>query len=239
MTAKKHPRHFAYKHPTFGTSKTPNPESSWKKTVYYWWWEFLKRSENYLRTCESGGKEGLIDLYEDFGDVREITFKDWWTQNSRGYFLFSEPSVDEIVRVIGEGEIVPSPKIGICVLLPLNLPKKHLKTKINKLLLKHHDGRAGIQNSRHSFAKYRVSTRPYVGKLEKLLQLYDLKKSNPNLRLWQIGNECPNYLKAHKIRSNDTEAVMRDKKNVLAASVKRHLTQAHSLIEKVEKGIFP
>ena len=239
MTAKKHPRHFAYKHPTFGTSKTPNPESSWKKTVYYWWWEFLKRSENYSRTCESGGKEGLIDLYEDFGDGRDITFKDWWTQNSRGYFLFSEPSVDEIVRVIGEGEIVPSPKIGICVLLPLNLPKKHLKTKINKLLLKHHDGRAGIQNSRHSFAKYRVSTRPYVGKLEKLLQLYDLKKSNPNLRLWQIGNECPNYLKAHKIKSNDTEAVMRDKKNVLAASVKRHLTQAHSLIEKVEKGIFP
>jgi hypothetical protein len=66
-----------------------------------------------------------------------------------------------------------------------------------------------------------------------------LKKANPNLRLWQIGNECPNYLKAHKIKSNDTEAVMRDKKNVLAASVKRHLTQAQLLIDKVEKGIFP
>ncbi len=238
-TKKVHSRHFSFKHPTFGTKKSPRPESAWKKTIYYWWWEFLLRSEKYLETCESGGKKGLVDLYKDFGDIRNTSFKDWWTENGRGYFLFSEPSVDEIVRVMNEGEIVPNSKIGLSVLLPLNLPKKHLKTRINKLLMKYHSGKAGMQHSRHSFAKYKVSTRPYLNKLEKLIQIYDMKKANPKMRLWQIGNECPNYLKAHKIKSSDTDAIMRDKKNVLAASVKRHLTQAQILINKVEHGIFP
>ncbi len=75
--------------------------------------------------------------------------------------------------------------------------------------------------------------------LEKLLLIYDLKKQNPKMKLWQIGNECPNYLKAHKIKAGDTDATLRDKKNVIAASVKRHLNQAETLIRKVEKGIFP
>lgn len=236
---KVHPRHFAYKHPTFGTNKNPLPESAWKKTVYYWWWEYLRRSEAYLKTCEAGGKIGLVDLYKDFGDVRDITFKKWWSENGRGYFLFSEPSVDEIVRVLETGDIAPDRQIGICILLPLNLPKKHLKTKINKFLAKYHTGKAGIQHSRKSFAKYKVSTRPYISMLEKLLLIYDLKKKNPGLKLWQIGNECPNYLKAHKIKTTDSDATIRDKKNVLSASVKRHLNQAETLIKKVEKGIFP
>lgn len=239
MAKKVHPRHFSYKHPTFGTIKNPRPDSAWKKTVYYLWWEYLLRSEKYLKTCELKGKAGLVDLYKDFGDIRNMSFKEWWTENGRGYFLFSEPSVDEIVRILDEGDAIPNKQVGICILLPLNLPKKHLKIKIDKLLSKHHSGKAGIQHSRNSFAKYRVSTRPYLNTLEKILKIYDIKKQNPSLKLWEIGNECPNYLKAHKIKAGDTDAVMRDKKNVLSASVKRHLNQVNLLIEKVEKGVFP
>ena len=47
----------------------------WDNSVYYLWWEFLRRNEDYKKTCENGGKGKCDRLYADFGNVHEGTFK--------------------------------------------------------------------------------------------------------------------------------------------------------------------
>ena len=58
-------RHFPYKSPKFGTKNKPAPKGDWRNTVFYWWWAYLKRNDQYIECCESGGKGKLAKLYAD------------------------------------------------------------------------------------------------------------------------------------------------------------------------------
>ena len=55
---------------------------------------------------DSGGGEAVSRLYADFGDVRNDTFKEWWTQKDhprgldRGARLFGKESVDIVVQAL-------------------------------------------------------------------------------------------------------------------------------------------
>jgi hypothetical protein len=126
-------RHFPYQHPTFGTAKRPKPVSSWKGSVYYWWWEYLRRNDDYLATCKNGGKGKCAKLYEDFGDVRGESFKDWWLEGGRNVRCFAEPPAATI-QVIAPDSVTEHVSDGVLLIaVPLNLPMKHLTTRFRKL----------------------------------------------------------------------------------------------------------
>jgi len=103
-TRKVPPRHFPYQHPTFGTDKKPRTPRHWEDTVYYLWWAYLKRNEDYLKTCESKGKGKFSALYKDFGDVRGDSFKKWWNEGERGANLFSNPTTEDRINLLVNGE---------------------------------------------------------------------------------------------------------------------------------------
>lgn len=232
-------RHFPYKHPVFGTEKKPRGEYAWKESVYYWWFEYLRRNQDYLMTCESQGKKGLIALYKDFGEVRDVTFKQWWTTGGRGAILFAEPEADQNVRVLSVGEAVPEIDQAITISFPLDLPKGFLVKSLQAILKKRHSGKRGVQHAKSSIAKYRLSGQPFVKALGSALKVYDYKQANPDLKLWEIGNQFPGLFEDSKILLKDAPSEISNKKRVLAASVSRYLKQATKSIEATGKGIFP
>lgn len=229
------PRHFAYKHPLFGTKSRPQDGS---KSVYYYWWAFLKRSNEYIACCRSGGKGKLSKLYSDFGDVRGDDFKRWWGDDERGVYLFAEPKNDT-VRVLKSGERVAESVGTLTLSLPLNLPKKLLLQRCKSLLSEVHPGKQGRLLARLSEARYKVKGQPNIEGLRTTLKVYDFKLAHPELALWEIGNQLPRFMLSQRVLSSDTPATAKDKKNALAAAVGRYLKKAELMIDSASKGTFP
>jgi hypothetical protein len=232
-------RHFAYRHPTFGTTKTPKSVSHWQGSVYYWWWAYLRKNVDYIACCDAGGKGAMASLYQDFGDVRDDDFKDWWSNGSRAIKLFAEPAAEAVVRELEEGEIVSGQGNLLTLVFPLNLPKRYLQKRFNQLLKKYHTGKQGVQYAKSSRARYQFEGQPNVPALKLAMKVYEMKLANPKMKLWEIGNEMPGVIRTQKLKSTDDQYTKEQKKKVLAASVSRYLRRAQESIERVGQGLSP
>ena len=230
------PRHFPYKHPTFGTAKRPKPASAWESSVYYWWWAYLKRNKEYLACCESGGKGELADLYSDFGDVRGDNFKAWWSENDRGARLFAEPKVEESVRVLEEGEKAASKAQALTLSLPLNMPKKFLLERCKELLSVARKGGRGKIFARHTEALYKVTGQPNLVALKRALMVYDAVEASkgvkPRKPHWKIATELNLVPPEDKVLPSDSIMVAEDKRNVMKAIVGRLKKRAEILVKQ-------
>lgn len=232
-------RHFAQRHPTFGSRARPSDAANWNRSIYFWWWEFLRRSDTYKQTCLSKGRIGLTELFVDFGDVFEQTFKDWWNEDSRGARLFAEPLISEGVRRIGSVDEWPSEQDLIVVAIPLRLPKRYLFKRVRQLVGTFHTGRRGYQVAKTSAAKYRVTGKPNIAGLKTRLRVYDFWKRHPELHLWEIGNALPMFQMEHRIHPDDPLGSRVHKKNRLAATVSRYIRKAKASIKATEQGLSP
>lgn len=98
---KDRPLHFAYAWPVKDPKRSkrklpppPFPEAEpWQCSVYYYWWEYLRRHEGYKRTCAQGGRGRYAKLYEDFGNVHDGEFWDWWRAHN---WIFAEPPIRQV-----------------------------------------------------------------------------------------------------------------------------------------------
>ena len=79
------------KYPTFGRGvySEANPPSSVTASPFYWWFKFLQLNDEYAKAVQ--GKRTKVDrqVVRDFGGVRDVDFKTWWTSHSH---LFAEPT---------------------------------------------------------------------------------------------------------------------------------------------------
>jgi hypothetical protein len=228
---------FAYKHPTFGRSKSEKSQERYKNSVYYLWWEFLRRSDAYKKCCTSGGEGKLKNIYQDFGDVFATDFKTWWQTNERGAFLFAEqlPPKFQPIKVI-PNEVTMSQVIVLQV--PMALPKRLLMTEFQKLLNAHHSGKRGRRNNVNSTARYPVSGHIDTVALQKCLRVYDMKIANPKMPLWQLTQECKAIKRDAFIVNGDTQGIITNKKLILANTASRLLKRAVLIIKNVEDGKF-
>ncbi len=240
MDIKKRPfqRHFPYQHPTFGTKNRPKPESAWKKSVYYWWWAYLKRNAEYVACCDSAGSGKLADLYADFGDVRGDDFKAWWSEDIRGVKLFAEPRAEDSVRIIQAAQDIAGDIDTLTINIPLNLPKKFILKRFSELLAIHHKGERGRQLAKQSNAKYQFVGQPNLEGLKLTLEVYDFWLANSDMKLWEIGNSIPKFMLAHRIRPTDPNSEIKDKKNILAATVSRYVRKAKGYVASTGDGRF-
>ena len=230
-------RHFPYKHPAFGTQTRPKLPHAWKASVYYWWWEYLRRNESYVATCEAGGAGATASLYRDFGDVRGDDFKAWWS--ARGVHLFAEPLAEDSVRVVTSAAELMLDESTLTLSLPLGLPKRFLEKRIAALLAEHHKGKRGHQLAKRSRARYQVRGQPNIPALKQGLAVYDHWKANPGMPLWQVGNTLHLFQMEQRINPGDPPAVRASKKNVMAATVSRYLKRVRASIQATGEGTFP
>jgi len=233
------PRHFPYQHPTFGTNEKPKPKEFWENTVFYLWWCYLKRSSNYKLTCDAEGKEGLVELYKDFGDVRGDCFKDWWIQDNRGVKLFGEPIQENTVRVVNKDEINMFDDEQLLFTIPLNLPQKHIHERLKKIISTHHKGKRGRQNAKSSKALYRFTGQPNIQGMKNALKVFDFLTANPSSKLWEVGRIFPQF--QMELLENEKNGVKTsyDFKRKIEATVSRYKRKAYSSIKNVEQGKFP
>jgi hypothetical protein len=241
------PRHFAFAHPLFRLERSASGER-WDSSVYYLWWEFLRRHEGYKKTCENGGDGKYAELYADFGNVHEGTFKEWWTKGGRGARLFAEPPLPNSVAALTSKEIDALPEDWdsgslLMVAIPLNLPKRFIQQRLRKLLARHHKRKRGQRTFKESRALYPIAGQFNVHSLKKMLELYDLEQSQPDMRQWQIGQRLQlggtltkDELNGERGRQNPVAVA---KKNALAVAANKKLKHARSIIEGVGRGVFP
>jgi hypothetical protein len=241
-------RRFLAPHPTFGTKKKPRTLSYQQQSPYYWWWVYLRRNEDYLACCETGGRGKLAKLYKDFGDVREDNFKKWWTESERGGNLFSENIAELTLRELqdkAEWDEAWTKDEVLVVAIPLTSSRRYIQSRLMRLLDKrHHADKPGRKKSNldKSTATYPLERNYTIENLQKTLQVYDnylkVKDEKPKVPLWKIGEQMrlvPTAMTTDDMSMNERQVF----RNVMGASVKRYIANAEKLISNTSLGRFP
>ena len=70
------------------------------------------------------------------------------------------------------------------------------------------------------------------------LEVYDFWLANSDMKLWEIGNSIPKFMLAHRIRPTDPNSEIKDKKNILAATVSRYVRKAKGYVASTGDGRF-
>ena len=241
---------FLAPYPTFGTAKNRKSPAFQKRSPYFWWWEYLRRNQDYLDCCASGGQGPLAHLYRDFADVRDKEFRIWWQEERRGARLFGERSLavklHEMESAANWHPDWTKDKIMV-VVFPLEMSKRRLLFEARRLLDERHTGRKGrpALAKVQSTARYKLSRNYTTANLETALSVYDLwcaneaKPKSERLKQWEIGVELKLNAVAIKDALSDLKQDRAVGRNILGATVKRYLTQAQKTIKSLEHGVFP
>ena len=234
--------HFAFTWPVFGTQANPKSLSFQERSVYYWWFQYLKRNDDYRKTCEKGGTGPCAALYKDFGDVHASDFKTWWDANGARLFGEAQTTSIEVLKGGVEDPSIHAGRKALLLSVPLDLPQAYLIKRFKDILSKHHDGERGKRHNAKSQALYPTGGKIDVGFLKIALQVWDMRKAEPDKQLWAIANDLKlsrtGLLKpSDLVRKADPEAT--DKKNLLGATASRYYRKAQRMIDDTAKGKFP
>ena len=206
---------------------------------YYLWFQCLKLSDEYRHCCTENGKGRLNDMYVDFGDVVDLRFDQWWVKIGR--YLFAErkaiPDVNCYTHLRDISEIT-SLRDKVLIEVPLNIRKSTVIRKINKILKDAYAEREAVVPRQKSTAKRKLKkSKIRKETVEKMLDLYELRKRKPNLTLAQLGSEA-----GIEIDFNRWSKVLptpQQERERMAIAVSRYLKQARNLIWNATEGDFP
>ena len=108
---------------------------------YGLWYRCLRLSEEYQHCCKNNGKGRLKPMYDDFGDVVDMSFAQWWQQNGR--YLFAERKSIPVVQSYSHHrdlETIGRLRDKIVIEVPLTLRKstvvRQKSTKYLKRLMR-------------------------------------------------------------------------------------------------------
>lgn len=123
------------KYPTFGRGvySEANPPSSVTASPFYWWFKFLQLNDEYAKAVE--GKRTKVDrqIVRDFGGVRNVDFKTWWTSHSQ---LFAEPTSNYKMYIPKDAsELAPFDDIEVInLVVPLNWSNVGIKRRFAQII---------------------------------------------------------------------------------------------------------
>ena len=237
-------RFFIYETPKFGTKLNRKPASGWTGSPYYWWWEYLRRNAEYRQCCLNNGKGKLANLYKIWGDIYKLSFREWWSSNQQGAWLFSEKVPPTNIEVLISGEQFEQYRGMASVLmvaLPLRETKAQLRASLTKLLAQYHKGKQG-NSLKKSSARFSFCAIPDTATLEITLAVYDewmrVKNAGLSKTKAQLGIDM-RLVREYMPLSSDRPAEITAKKNKMSATVSRYISNAEALIRNVANGRFP
>lgn len=227
-------RHFAY---------TP-PEACElaKGTLYQSWFDALKLSPWYKKIAETGDfpSEKAKEAWENFGDLRNISFEDWWLKT--GYEIYSERVPYRQLQVaIDYPEDQEKPPV-LKIEVPLNLSPQMLQDQFKKLL-KAHEQYDKYDRWNYSTAKvhqFRESKLTF-GVIKELLnyyEKYEQQGGQSQITLDQFAILMKINPKV-KIESGDSPAQVNDKKIILANNASYFLQRAKNFMANATELHFP
>jgi len=128
---------FPHKHPLFKKKETKRGVH-YENSIYYYWFEFLKLNEKYIAACKNKGI-GMKKIYEDFGDIRNKTFKQWWNEKykgtTRGVYLFASTNpFNQLIKISSQNQYNQINQSNYTVIAVPNLiDKKYAIEQVRKL----------------------------------------------------------------------------------------------------------
>ena len=131
---------FPHKHPLF-KKKDTNKGVYFENSIYFFWFEFLKRNKKFIEICKSKGKISK-KIYEDFGDIRNKHFKEWWNEKYgntiRGIYLFAYQNPFSDVEEIDYFNKINALNLRDYTLLaiPKNIEKNYALKRVRALINK-------------------------------------------------------------------------------------------------------
>lgn len=159
--------------------------------IYYLWYEFLKLNEGYKQTCvkrKNADKRKQV-VYEDFGNIHNQTFREFW--KSKGEYLFGVETYSHVEVLNNATDYMDfADEDMLTVAIPLSAPKRTLQRELNTLLKKHHKGRkrseGRVIDKKLLTARY-VPNTSKITALNKVLLFKQLSLKHPNethIGLW-------------------------------------------------------
>jgi hypothetical protein len=235
-----------------------------------WWWEYLRLSKDYWLVCQTSSNrnsartisEPLARIYQNFGNIYETTFEDWW--RSTGGKLFQEQyGPPRVIEIDQDFSNLRQTKFGtVLIQVPLDLSRITVQRQISRILKQYEDRkpRSKLEISTSDFpihpSKYRIHTlqtmhkaycihRELIEKPAAMLKLAQspaerkLRKKEYEQRadLFTLGVHLGITVAAEKLRGDERQRAAQ--KNRVRASVSRYLRRAQMLISNVEYGRFP
>jgi hypothetical protein len=152
----------------------------YENSIYYFWFEFLKRNKTFIEICKSKGRINKY-VYEDFGDIRNKNFKQWWNEKYKGIirgiylFAYQNPFTD-IEEIISINEINSINLKEFTILaIPKNIEKNYALKKVRGLINK--DNKRFINKARYEFKSKTFKVKSLRNYLE-FLRLKDKRYKN-------------------------------------------------------------
>ncbi len=182
--AKQSRRYFVLRsYPRFGRGpfSAENPPEAVLNSPYYWWFVFLRLNERYRETCLNMGEGPCAELYQDFGDIYSMDFKQWWSQEKIAD-LFAEPVTSyKMLIARSSEELVPfDSDEAINLVVPLNWSRRGLQKRFSEIINKLVEpGQRGISHE-HSAAKYKVNTRWNIQGFKNAYRVYTVMQAATN-----------------------------------------------------------
>lgn len=208
----------------FSTNVT---KENYLNSPYYLWYEFLRRSDQ-----RKWSKEVACDFSKSIQD----DFWDWWIEHEDLFLDGISLGIWPIEKV-GEFRKAMSENWAV-IKVDLTCPMDYLKVLFHDFLIENGLGARGPHKSNNWIvepAKYAPARRIKIDALKMMLKVYDLQKTYPEKRQWEIGVLAGvNGSQIPKSREPDSEL-----KRVLTSIVSRYLKKAEKIIRNVERGVFP
>lgn len=240
------PPYFVYAPPDFGDIffpyRRPNPPypnaESWKCSVYYYWWLYLKRNADYRLTCENEGAGPCAEIYRDFGNLYVSDFRVWWDDH---FHLFSEP-----IAVVSATDTTRQFSRSLSLCINLDAKRNRILDDIRAILAAK---QADLDQERvTSEALYPVHTNPILSALHQHLVVWDMKQLNPRVSdavLADLADIRVNHVvngftaQQAEINGRDPVPIISEVKRRKVQALQRHLRIAEQYITNAGMGRFP
>ena len=209
-----------------------------ERELYRCWFDFLKLNEDYATCCENQGAGGsLARLYEDFGDIFNTTFGDWYETRAETLFkphrfLFDRVDTNEAYRAYSSDE-----DHAVVLAINLDAPRELLVEEFPRFLAQIKAPKRGRRKREFSGARYPLRNGPSANTLKTIYAVYNayLKENRVGNepQLWKIGQQL---LAAERDR---TRKLALDERHNYDVRVRRYIDQAKALIRNAALNLFP
>lgn len=224
-----------------------------RQSPYRWWFEYLQLSKDYWWVCQQKGDTldaELKKMYEDFGDVHNTNFVNWWIK--RGRTIFAEKvSLPKVRKIDSDKSNLSANQQNYLVLeIPLNLTERTISRQVLALLREEPNRQIKRKSeAERPLAKLIGIRQSVIRDARDIWCVNEIVKNakHPNAIIGKPFNTMTTQqigIGFRLVRSclpkfTDGEEVERKKRNGMKVAVSRMVHRANALIANAEIGNFP
>jgi hypothetical protein len=205
------------------------------------WWRCLKFSKEFTQSCRTGifTSEGAYKTFCMFGDLHDMTYRDWWI--TRGHEFFSESITTLQVTLFVKYKNTDAFRITVDALQEVSsqLAGKEFGFWLDQIgLLNAKNGLLSDAPLAWPIYRSRISYE-VISQLLSILEIHNqIIRNAHKTYLWQIGEQLKLNPRAMP-KFNDYPSDISDKHKAMGQTVSNYLRKGQRLVDNAYRGNFP